>query len=254
MAKILVIEDEAETRNIFIKCLTYEGFCALEAENGTLGIKLAQTHLPDLVICDIMMPDIDGYGVLAAMRQYHATASIPLIFLTAMATMPDLRQGMTLGADDYLTKPCSLEQFLAAITARLARQAQLRDCLVAHPANRQAENSIFPACPRLSQVFAFIETHYHQPITLSEVAQAAGYSAAYLTNLTQELTGHSVKRWIIERRMLQARNLLRETNQSVRQIAEAIGYADVGYFTRQFRQVHDDSPQSWRRAVQLRSA
>ncbi len=259
MTKVLVIEDEAQTRSIFMKCLTFEGFCAIEAENGTVGVRLAQTHLPDLVVCDIMMPDMNGYNVLSAMRRHQATMAIPFIFLTAKVTMNDLRQGMEMGADDYLTKPCSVEQFLAAITTRLERQARLRDCFRSSAPDSTVEHSrleadTFPHCPRLSQVFTFIEENYHQPISLSDVAKSAGYSPAYLTNLTQELTGYSIKRWITERRMVQARELLRQTDQPVRQIAEVSGYSDVGYFTRQFRQLHGEPPQAWRNSTRLCSA
>ncbi|MEB3294159.1 MAG: response regulator [Synechococcales bacterium] len=259
MKKILVIEDEAQTRSIFMRCLTFEGFCAIEAESGAIGVKLAQMHSPDLIICDIMMPDLDGYSVLSAIRRHSATIAIPFIFLTAKVTMADLRQGMDLGADDYLTKPCSVEQLLAVITTRLERQAQLQACFTAsqvgnQPVVRQPETGIFPDCSRLSQVFLFIEENYHQPISLSDVAKAVGYSPAYLTHLAQELTGYSIKRWITERRMSQARMLLCETDQPVRQIAEGVGYPDVAYFTRQFRQLHGDPPQSWRNSVRLRLA
>jgi YesN/AraC family two-component response regulator len=274
MTKVLVIEDEAQTRSIFMRCLAFEGFCAIEAENGAIGVKLAQTHSPDLIVCDIMMPDMDGYSVLSTLRQLPLTAAIPFIFLTAKVTMPDLRQGMVLGADDYLTKPCSIDQFLAAITTRLKRQNLLQEHFSALPLvspeahtaspSRETGNAgetrntrepgIFPHCPRLSQVFNFIEANYHQPIRLSDVAQAVGYSPAYLTNLVQELTGYSIKRWITERRLFQARQLLRDTDQPIKHIAEAIGYADVGYFTRQFRQLHGDPPQVWRNSTRLRSA
>lgn len=261
MTKILVIEDEVQTRSIFMQCLAFEGFCAVEAESGAIGIKLAQMHVPDLIICDILMPDVDGYGVLSAVRRHPSTAAIPFIFLTAKVTMSDLRQGMEMGADDYLTKPCSVEQFLAAIASRLARQAQMQACFNRSPADRvpansnpEAEAGIFPDCARLAQVFAFIEANYHQPISLRDVAKAAGYSPAYLTNLTQALTGHSIKRWITERRMSEARQLLQETDQPVQQIAQGIGYLDVSYFTRQFRQLHGDPPQSWRNSARLRSA
>lgn len=254
MTKVLVIEDEAQTRSIFMRCLAFEGFCAIKAENGAIGVKLAQMHLPDVIICDIMMPDMDGYAVLSAVRRHRSTTAIPFIFLTAKVRMPDLRQGMEMGADDYLTKPCSVEQFLAAITTRLERQARLRDCFTAPPSGHKPEVGIFPHCSRLSQVFAFIEANYHQPISLNDVAKSARYSPAYLTNLAQELTGYSIKRWITERRMSQARQLLRETDQPVRQIAEVIGYPDVGYFTRQFRQLHGDPPHSWRNSLRLRLA
>lgn len=256
MKTVLVIEDEAQTRNIFMKCLEFEGFRAFGASNGTMGMKLAQNHRPDLVVCDIMMPDMDGYSVLSALRRSQETASIPLIFLTAKVTMEDLRRGMNMGADDYLTKPCTVEQFLAAIHTRLKRQAEISRLYGQAPASapksekslqKSEESSIFPDCPKLAAVFRFIEDHYRQPIHLAEVAQAAGYSPAYLTSLVQEQTGRTVKRWIIERRMVQARTLLATTDQSIREIAEASGYTDAGYFTRQFRQFYGVSPQVWRR-------
>lgn len=249
MKTILIIEDEAQTRSIFLKCLEFEGFYAVGASDGTAGIALARQHAPDLVVCDIMMPDIDGYSVLSALRKAPQTALIPLIFLTAKVTMSDLRRGMDLGADDYLTKPCTVEQFLAAINSRLHRQEQLSQLYGGEESGgekRQAQTGIFPAEPKLARVFHFIEAHYYQPISLGDVAQDAGYSPAYLTNLVQSHTGRTVKQWIIERRMAEAKTLLTTTDQSVRHIAEASGYSDAAYFTRQFRQLHGASPQAWR--------
>lgn len=251
MKKILVIEDEAQSREIFLRCLKFEGFFALAADSGATGVELATTHVPDLIVCDIMMPDMDGYQVLTTVRQTPATAAIPFIFLTAKVTMADLRYGMELGADDYLTKPCTVEQLLAAIATRLERQAVLKQWYTrgSQPVESfkpSATQFSFPDIPKLSHVFRFIEAHYHQPISLTDVAQAVGYSPAYLTNLVQTQTGHTIKRWIIERRMAQARWLLATTTQSINQISDAIGYADVSYFVRQFRQFHQASPQAWR--------
>ncbi|WP_035987899.1 response regulator [Leptolyngbya sp. KIOST-1] len=253
MKTVLIIEDEAQTRNIFLKCLEFEGFRAVGASDGSTGVAMAQRHNPDLVVCDIMMPDMDGYSVLSTLRKVRQTALIPLIFLTAKVTMADLRRGMELGADDYLTKPCTVEQFLAAINSRLQRQAELhelysQEALPESPpgAHPEPPHPIFPSDPKLASVFHFIEAHYHQPISLNDVAQQAGYSPAYLTNLVQSHTGRTIKQWIIERRMAQAKILLAKTTQSVRQIAEASGYSDAGYFTRQFRQFQGVSPQTWR--------
>lgn len=261
MQTVLVIEDEAQTRNIFLQCLEFEGFRAFGANNGTMGMKLAQQHHPDLVVCDIMMPDMDGYSVLSALRKSGETAAIPLIFLTAKVTMADLRRGMELGADDYLTKPCTVEQFLAAINTRLQRQEELSRfyrqgrSTRGVPAADEAEamslpggTSIFPDCPKLAPVFEFIESHYHSPINLNDVAQQIGYSPAYLTNLVQSETGQTVKRWIIARRMTAAKQLLAETDQTIRQVAEASGYNDAAYFARQFRQFNGASPQAWRQS------
>lgn len=100
--------------------------------------------------------------------------------------------------------------------------------------------------PTLSSVFQFIETHYRDPISLREVAQAAGYSAAYLTHLVQQETGRTVNQWIVEYRMAEARLLLLKTDHPIYRIAIAVGYQSAEQFIRQFRQAHNVTPKSWR--------
>lgn len=125
MTQILVIEDDPNVRTLILKLLQAEGFDALSAEDGRTGLRLARVHEPDLIICDIMMPEFDGYEVLSQLRQNAATATIPFIFLSAKSERTDLRQGMELGADDYLTKPFKRAELLGAISARLTKQAAL---------------------------------------------------------------------------------------------------------------------------------
>lgn len=130
MKKILVIEDETSIRELILDLLTVEGFHAIAAEDGNAGLQKAQEALPDLILCDVLMPRMNGYEVLNALRQKPATATIPLIFLTAMGTKENIRYGMELGADDYLTKPCTSTELVRAIASRfekqeiLARQSQ----------------------------------------------------------------------------------------------------------------------------------
>jgi DNA-binding NarL/FixJ family response regulator len=122
--KILVIEDEPEMRRNLLTILKLEKFQPLGAENGRSGLELVKREKPDLILCDVMMPELDGHGVLEALRKDEATASIPFIFLTAKGEKADLRSGMNLGADDYLTKPVAKADLLKAITARLRRSEQ----------------------------------------------------------------------------------------------------------------------------------
>ncbi|MBD2342052.1 helix-turn-helix transcriptional regulator [Calothrix sp. FACHB-156] len=110
--------------------------------------------------------------------------------------------------------------------------------------------SIFPSIPRLHKVFEFIESNYHQPISLKEVARAVGYSSAYLTDLVRRLTGKTVNDWIIERRIKQACHLLLETNYSVNHIALKVGYQNINHFYCQFRNYHQTTPQIWREKQQ----
>ncbi len=250
MQTILVIDDEAQTRKVLLNCLRFEGFKAIEADNGKAGIKLAQEHHPDLIVCDIMMPELDGYGVLSMLRQQLSTIAIPIIFLTAKVSMLDLRFGMDLGAEDYLTKPCNVERFLTAITARLKRKEDLQKCYVSH-SNSSSCESFFAKkellkCSKTTKVFEFIEANFYRPLELKEVAANLGYSPAYLTNLVRQKTGRTVKQWIIERRMEKARQLLLNTEKAIAQIARDTGYTDTSYFIRQFKQLHGTSPKLWR--------
>jgi diguanylate cyclase (GGDEF)-like protein len=125
MNKILVIEDERIIRTNILKLLRAEGFETIGADNGLTGVQLAIAEQPDLIICDILMPSLDGYGVLKALQQDPVTATIPFIFLTAKADRSDWRQGMKLGADDYLTKPFTRAELLDAIASRLQKQVSL---------------------------------------------------------------------------------------------------------------------------------
>jgi len=124
MKKILVIEDEPEMRRNLLAILKLEKYQTLGAENGQAGVELARREKPDLIVCDIMMPELDGHGVLQALRRDPETAAIPFLFLTAKGERRDVREGMNLGADDYLTKPVAKADLLAAITARLTRAAE----------------------------------------------------------------------------------------------------------------------------------
>jgi DNA-binding NtrC family response regulator len=118
-ARILVVEDDPRIRKNVVEFLSEEGFDVLVADNGADGIALAKARTPDLVLCDIMLPKVDGYGVLEEVRQ--STRYLPFIFLTAKAERVDVRAGMNLGADDYLTKPFTLAEVLEAVRTRLGR-------------------------------------------------------------------------------------------------------------------------------------
>jgi two-component system sensor histidine kinase/response regulator len=125
MKKILVIEDTADIRHLIAEMLESRGFEVHLAEDGIKGVNLAETTAPDLILCDIQMPRMNGFEVLQKLRDKEITATIPFIFLTGAADKMQVRQGMELGADDYLTKPFTLQELLAAVSARLETRATL---------------------------------------------------------------------------------------------------------------------------------
>jgi len=124
MKKILVIEDEPEMRRNITTLLRYYDYDPVAAENGRQGIETARREKPDLILCDVMMPELDGHAVLQALQADATLARIPFIFLTAKGEKDDLRSGMNLGADDYLTKPVANADLVRAIEARLRRSEQ----------------------------------------------------------------------------------------------------------------------------------
>lgn len=127
MQKILIIEDDLNIRENVTELLEDEGYLVFSASNGADGIALALEKSPDLVISDVMMPGLDGYGVLQHMRANALLAITPFIFLTAKADKPDFRTGMELGADDYLTKPFTHEELLQAVRSRLSKQTLVKE-------------------------------------------------------------------------------------------------------------------------------
>jgi DNA-binding NarL/FixJ family response regulator len=124
MKKILVIEDEPEMRRNITTLLRYYNYEPIAAENGRVAVEMARREIPDLILCDVMMPELDGYGVLHALQSDPSLARIPFIFLTAKGEKDDLRSGMNLGADDYLTKPVVNADLVRAIESRLRRSEQ----------------------------------------------------------------------------------------------------------------------------------
>src|SRR5665647_3915171 len=121
MAKILIIEDTDQLREDISDALELEGFEVINACDGDTGIQMANKHLPDLILCDIIMPGIDGYGVLQLLKSNEGELRFPFIFITALGDRENFRSGMELGADDYLIKPFTIDELFKAIEIRLSK-------------------------------------------------------------------------------------------------------------------------------------
>jgi two-component system sensor histidine kinase/response regulator len=125
--KILIVDDQADIRDTLQDILELNGYKVVTAEDGAQGVEVAAKELPDFIFCDVSMPVLDGHGMLAAIKKVPAVREVPFVFLTANATRHDQREGMALGADDYITKPFSERDILDAIAARIKRQGSLRE-------------------------------------------------------------------------------------------------------------------------------
>ncbi len=275
MTKILVIAESTVRRDRLLEALQALGFETFSTESGYSGIQIACRSLPSVILCSTTLVESDGYAVLAMLRKDAVTAIIPSILVAPTLTRSDLRKAMELGAADFLVEPLTTEEVLQAIDTQLKKQSTLEQWWteqkpifqVAETQLEVSSNTVsgsiasdinpirsnvtslainYPSKPPLDEVFRYIESNYHQSITLGDVAKAVGYSSAYLTNLTRRHTGQTIQQWIIERRMVAARQLLLETDHIVERIAAQVGYQHSVHFFRQFRQLHGTTPQSWR--------
>ena len=185
MKKILIIEDEPEMRRNLLTILKLEKFFAIGAENGRAGVELARKEKPDMILCDVMMPELDGYGVLQALRDDPATVTIPFIFLTAKGEKRDVRSGMNLGADDYLTKPVAKADLLGAIQARLARQAQQATPEFKPDFTSGEPLATLGLSPRVAEVLLWVA----QGKTNPEIASILGISESTVKKHMMEIMG-----------------------------------------------------------------
>ena len=140
MKNILLIEDDTALRENTAELLELANYHVFTAPNGKIGIDMAKEYLPDLIVCDIMMPEVDGYGVLEALSLDEKTAHIPFIFLSAKTEHKEIRKGMDLGADDYLTKPFEEDELMSAIESRLAKAEILAKAIA--PTSKEKEDDI----------------------------------------------------------------------------------------------------------------
>ena len=141
MKTVLIIEDDIVLRENTAELLELSNYNVITAANGKVGIDLAKTQLPDIIVCDIMMPELDGYETLKALAQNKTTKHIPFIFLSAKIEHKDIRKGMNMGADDYITKPFNEDELISAIESRLAKAAILKDIRRSSRASLTAVNN-----------------------------------------------------------------------------------------------------------------
>ncbi|MFQ5798705.1 MAG: response regulator [Bacteroidota bacterium] len=193
MQKILIIDDDELFRETIVSALRQEGYETFDAEDGSVGLELARRQLPDLIICDIMMDNMDGYTTLATLREDPVMATIPFILMTGKADRPGMRRGMELGADDYLAKPFSVPELLAALKSRLEK----REAFFQHAEKKLADlrARISMSLPHelrtpLSGILGFAELIRTENATLqpSQIAEMAEYineSATRLNHLIE---------------------------------------------------------------------
>lgn len=245
---ILVVEDNPDLRQ-YIHDILHQDFNVITAEDGEKAFKLAQKHHPDIIVSDIMMPNLDGFGLVKKLRKNPELNSIPLIFLTARASNEDEIDALNLGADQYLRKPFDRSMLTAHVRAALHGLQRLKNRyqrLAAQQATQatQPETNQPPSPPVLvSQALAWMEQHLHDPsINATSAAQALNTSRTTLDRHFKIHHNESFANTLKRSRLIRAQHLLENQQGNISEVAYACGFSSLSHFSRAYRKHHGKPP------------
>ncbi len=240
---ILVVEDNADVRRYIIDQLGHE-YRLLEADNGRIGLDLAFEHTPDLVLTDIMMPEIDGLELTRQLKADPRTSHIPVIALTAKAERADKLEGLSLGADDYLTKPFDGEELRLRLHNQLAQQRKMRERYARHFSLHPTETAVTSVDEQfLQKTKTLIEEHLDdEQFSVTELADGLALSRSQLHRKLQALIGQGPNEVIREMRLLRAKELLEKGAGNASEVAYMVGFSSLAYFSKRFSERFGVSP------------
>lgn len=241
---VLVVEDNADLQS-FIASVLGSAYRVRVAANGREGLALAQKALPDLIVSDVMMPEMDGFTMNKALKQDLMTATIPVVLLTAKATPEDQVEGLDTGAEAYLTKPFEADVLRAQVASLLKQRLRLRE-------HFQAGGPASPVSPETSvsafeqQVRAVVAQHLSDPgFSIQQLADAVALSRSQLNRRLQQTASQSAGVLIREMRLVRAVDLLEQEAGTISEIAYAVGFNSLTYFTRCFRTQYGTIPSAY---------
>ncbi|GAB4021711.1 two-component regulator propeller domain-containing protein [Spirosoma migulaei] len=237
---MLIIDDNTDIR-AYVRSVFQNDYQIIEAIDGQEGLDKATVALPNIVVCDLMMPRLDGFGFCRALKTQEATSHIPVVMLTAKATVEDRIEGFELGADEYLTKPFNQ----AEIQARVRNLIQQRERLYQYMALRNIDPALTLAAPTLfstehkfvERLTAIVNEQITNPdFSVEALAEAANLSRAQLHRKLKALTQTTATNFIQDIRLTKAAQLLSQTEQNVTQVAFAVGFENPSYFAKLFKE------------------
>jgi DNA-binding response OmpR family regulator len=229
---ILIIEDHADVRQ-YIKSILGDAYRILQAEDGSKGLKIATERQPDLIISDVMMPQMDGYEFCRHIKKDHQTSHIPIILLTARADQQDRLEGLETGADDYLTKPFDAQELRVRSRNLIEQRRKLRERFVKDPLVKPKEITVTSSDEKfLSQLFELVEQDLSDPeLNVTHLMKQLGLSHAGLHRKVKALTGVSPVELIRLIRLHHARELLEKHYGNVSEVAFEVGFNSLSFFS-----------------------
>jgi len=245
---VLIVEDHRDLRR-FIRENLEEEFSVIEAENGRIGVEKAIARIPDLIISDVMMPEMDGYELCASLKTNEKTDHIPIILLTAKAATDDKMEGLQIGADDYLLKPFNPEELQVRVRNLIKIRRQMRDKFSNEMLLRPTDITVSSVHQVfLEKVTGIIESHMDdEEFSVEGLANEVGMSRGQLHRKLKALTNQSTSEFIRNFRLQRAAELIKQNAGNIAEIAYEVGFSSQAYFTRCFQEQFNCSPTEYRK-------
>lgn len=240
MKKVLVIEDEKQLRENIVELFEAHGYHVISAENGLSGYDEAQKTLPDLIVSDVIMPEQDGFTLLARIRKNAATELTPVMLLTAKNMLESKIEGLQLGADDYLVKPFSAEELLVRASNLIQKQEKLlRRSLI-----QLTEEEIVPKKEKLvREIIQYIEDNLsNYNLSVDMIAKHMNISKSTIQRKLKSTVDKNLNQLIREYRLERARKMIEKEAGSLSDIAQATGFNSLSYFSYSYKKFYGVAP------------
>ncbi len=242
-SKILVVEDNSDLQDFLNQILTAEGYEVHSAMNGLLGVEKALEIIPDLVISDVMMPEMDGYQVVQQLKNNFATEHIPIVILTAKSSFDSMIEGLGSGADDYLSKPFKSQELILRVTNQIKRQQILQQKYL-QPGDTEVPVVKHALIEKIEEI---TKADLTTQLTVEELAEKCALSRSQLHRKVKFVTGLSTTGLLTKIRLDLALDDLRKTDLTVSEIAYNYGYNDPAHFTKLFKKEFSKTPSEARK-------
>lgn len=248
---MLIVDDHQEIRS-FVKTQFEGDFKVIEAGNGQVGLEMAISELPDIIISDLMMPVLDGIEMCQKLKTDHRTNHIPIVMLTALATVESRIEGLQTGADDYLNKPFNPNELSARVENLVEQRRKLRARFLAQFETNEEEQDDFPQMSASEQAFfskveAYVIAYMTDPsLSVERLAEEMAMSRVQLFRKLKAVAGQSPSEIIRMFRLRKAADLLKEGSSNVSEVMFEAGFDNPSYFAKVFRKQYGCSPSEFK--------
>ena len=237
---ILIVEDEVAIRMSLVDLMEISGFQVRSAENGREGLRKAEEKIPDLIISDVMMPELDGYEFLQEIRAKKTTTLIPFIFLTAKVELESKLRGMELGADGYITKPFEFRELNLKVRNLLVTKQKVLQNALENPSLVKEHSQDTIVLKKLNLVLE--EQLENTEITTDELALLLNMSLSTFTRKLKKLTSKPPNQFMKEFRLIRAKEMIELNYGSLSEIARKTGFSTLSYFSHSYKEHYGKSP------------